>query len=121
MSEEEMQRKMEFIVNQQAQFAVDIQQLREAQNALTTKHAKLADALLTVVGIVGRLTEAQERMAQEQERAAKERAESQERTNAALAEMAKAHAATDERLNIFINVVERYISRNGRNGQARED
>lgn len=31
MSNEEFERKMEFIVNQQAQFAVDIQQLRETQ------------------------------------------------------------------------------------------
>jgi hypothetical protein len=31
MSNEEFEWKMEFIVNQQAQFAVDIQQLREAQ------------------------------------------------------------------------------------------
>lgn len=31
MSNEEFERKMEFIVNQQAQFAVDIQQLRKAQ------------------------------------------------------------------------------------------
>lgn len=31
MSNEEFERKMEFIANQQAQFAVDIQQLRKAQ------------------------------------------------------------------------------------------
>ncbi len=31
MSNEELERKMEFIVNQQVQFAVDIQQLRETQ------------------------------------------------------------------------------------------
>lgn len=116
MSEEEMQRKMEFIVNQQAQFAADIQRLQES-------HVRLTDAVTTVVGMVGKLAESHERMAQEQERAAKERAESQERTDAALAEMAKAHTETDERLNNLIIVVERYISerRNGRNGQARED
>jgi peptidoglycan hydrolase CwlO-like protein len=116
MGEEEMQRKMELIVNQQAQFAADIQQLREAQNELTTKHSKLSDAVIAVVGIVGTLAESQERMA-------KEIAESQKRADAKLVEMGRAHAETDERLNLFINVVERYISerRNGQNGRARED
>ncbi len=116
MSEEEMQRKMEFIVNQQAQFAADIQQLQES-------HSRLTDAMTTVVGLVGKIAEAQDRMAQEQERMAKEMAESQKRTDEKFAELATAQAETDERLNIFINVVERYINerRNGQNGRAQED
>ncbi len=103
MSEEEMQRKMEFIVNQQAQFAADIQQLQESQ-------VRLTDAVITVVGVVGKLSEAQERTDAAMAEMAK-----------AHAEMAKAHAETDERLNIFINVVERYISRNGGNGSVQEN
>ncbi|CAN5236385.1 hypothetical protein BH18ACI2_BH18ACI2_25540 [soil metagenome] len=103
MSEEEMQRKMEFIIDQQAQFVTDIQQLQGAQG-------KLTDAVIGVVGMIGKLTEAQAQtnalvaaLAQQ----TSEIAEAQKRTDARLAE-------TDERLNIFINVVERYISRNGK-------
>jgi peptidoglycan hydrolase CwlO-like protein len=117
MSEEEMQRKMEFIVNQQAQFAVDIQQLREAQNELTTKHSKLSDAVLTVVGIVGKLSKSQDRT----DAQIKELVAAQDRTETRMNELAQSQAATDDRLNIFINVVERYISRNGGNGSAQEN
>jgi hypothetical protein len=103
MSEEEMQRKMEFIVNQQAQFAADIQKLQES-------HGKLADAMIGVVGIIGNLAESQAQLTAQM----RELAEAQKRTDEKLAE-------TDERLNIFINVIERYISerRNGQNGQER--
>lgn len=99
MSEEEMQKKMEFIVNQQAQFAVDIQQLGESQG-------KLTDAVIGVVGVVGKLAERVEEIA-----------EAQKRTDAQLAETNAQLAETNGRLNIFINVVERYISE-GRNGRA---
>ena len=54
MSEEEMRRKMEFIINQQAQFAADIQTLDESQGRLT-------GAITTIVGMIGKLAEAQER------------------------------------------------------------
>lgn len=112
MSEEEMQEKMEFIVNQQAQFAADIQILQESQSELTKKYHQLTDAVITVVGVVGKLAETQERTAREM-------AEAQKRTDAKFAELAAAHAETGERLNIFISVVERYISER-RNGRARE-
>src|SRR4051812_30697724 len=96
MSNEEMNKKMEFIVEQQANFAAQIEMMREVQAAEAkllkqetkllkeeTKQLKehertLADAVLTVVGLIRNLTEAQQR--------------------------------TDQRLNIFVNVVERYIS-----------
>lgn len=92
MSNEEMNRKMEFIVEQQAQFVADIGEMREVQaldakllkeqmNVLQELYHNLSDAVITVVGLVGNLTQAQSR--------------------------------TDERLSVFINVVERYISGNG--------
>jgi hypothetical protein len=92
MSNEEMNRKMEFIVEQQAQFAADIELMRQIHSAdakllkeetklLKEQYRNLSDTVTTVVGLVGSLAQSQ--------------------------------ARTDERLNIFINVVERYISGNG--------
>lgn len=100
MNNDELNQKMEFIVEQQAQFAADIGVIREIQAAdakhlkeetkllkeetklLKEGHRTLSNAVITVVGLIGTLTEAQKR--------------------------------TEERLNIFIDVVERYISGNGR-------
>jgi len=110
MSEEEMNKKMEFIVEQQAKFAAEIEITREVQAAdakllkeetqllkeetkLLKEHQRtLSDAVLTIVGLIRNLTEVQQRM--------------EER-------LTEAQRRTDERLNIFINVVERYISGNG--------
>lgn len=112
MREEEINRRIEFIIEQQAQFAADIQSLREVQAAdsafMRESYHTLTGAVTTLVNLVGKLAEAQERTELKL-------AEYAARTDAKLAELAEAQARTDERLNIFINVVERYISRNGGN------
>lgn len=110
LNEEEINRKIEFIINQQAQFAADLQSLREVQAAdsafMRESYHTLTGAVTTLVNLVGKLAEAQERTELKL-------AEYAARTDAKLAELAEAQARTDERLNIFINIVERYISRNG--------
>lgn len=99
MSNEEMDKKMEFIVEQQAQFAADIAVMRELQAAdvklLREQDRKLSEAVIAVVGMVGNLTQAQKR------------------TDESIKLLTEAQARSEERLNIFINVVERYISGNG--------
>ena len=95
MSNEEMNKKMEFIVEQQAQFAADIQVAREIQAQDAKLSRNLSDAVMMVVGLVGSLTEAQGR------------------TDDRLNMLAQAQTRTEERLNIFIDVVERYISGTG--------
>lgn len=99
MSEGEVEKRIEFIIQQQAQFASDIQILREGQSHLT-------DALMTVVGIVGKLAETQERS---DARLAELAAHADEK----FAELAEAQARTDDRLNVLIDVVEKFVSRNG--------
>ena len=110
MTNDEIQKRMEFIIEQQAQFAADIQLLRETQAAdsklLKEKHNSLTEALTTVVGMIGKLSAAQER------------------TDAQVAELADrmitltdAQVSTDERLNMIIGMVERYFS-DGRNGKS---
>ena len=99
MGDGEVEKRMEFIIQQQAQFVSDIQILRERQSHLT-------DALVTVVGVVGQLAEAQRRT---DARLAELAAHVDEK----FAELAEAQARTDDRLNVLIDAVERFVSRNG--------
>lgn len=99
MTFEEMERTMEFILKQQAQFAADIQILRETQSETAKTQAELAKAqqrgeerTTQIEGIILRLVGVVETVV-----------EAQARTDQRLAD-------TDERLNALINVVERYIS-----------
>lgn len=99
MNNDEMQRNMEFIVSQQAQFAADIQKLQEAHVQAEARITRIEGAVVTVVDLVGQLARSQETTGTQ----IAELVKSQKRTDEALAE-------TNERLNTFINFVERYIS-----------
>ena len=92
MSEAEMNKKMEFIVEQQAKFAADIEILREIQAA---DARRLGDGLLSMIDIVGHLTR------------------TQIRTEQTVNTLAQAQAQTEERLTILINIVERHMGGNG--------
>jgi chromosome segregation ATPase len=112
MTNGQFEHHMQFIVEQQAQFTVDIQQLNEAQAELTTKHNHLTEALTTVVGMVGKLTQAQNRTDDKL-------AQAQDRTDEKLLELTNKQAETDDRLNTLIGVVERYFSGNGASSRKR--
>jgi uncharacterized protein (DUF3084 family) len=90
MTPDEIERTMQFVLQQQAQFATDIQQITEKQR-------ELQGAMITLTGMMGRLVEAQAELAQSHR------------------ELAKAQVHTEERLNSFITFVERYIAEGGRN------
>jgi hypothetical protein len=113
MTNEQVEQRIEFIIEQQAQFASDIQVLREIQatdaKLVKEQYRNLSEAVVAAVGMVGRIAEAQERTDQRVAELAGK-----------VSELTDAQTRTDERLNIFINVVERYISRNGNNGSAKE-
>jgi len=110
---ERIEQKMEFIVNQQAQFAADLlraQEERREREALMQqqidRHEKQINALNTaVVALVGTTHGL---------------AEAHKRTEAELKELAVVMKESQERLNIFINMVERYLSER-RDGQAMPD
>lgn len=113
MNNEELNRKMEFIVEQQARFATDIQVMREIHEADTkllkqeTKLLKegmellkeqvfnLSGAVTTVVGMIGNI------------------AQVQQTTVTQIGELALSQLRTDERLNVIIDVIERYFGGNG--------
>jgi predicted nucleic acid-binding Zn-ribbon protein len=103
---ERIEQKIEFIVDQQAQFSIDLQQLREAQVMVQGQIDGLKDSTVAIIGIIGKLAEAQART----EANVAELAEAQARMDVKIAELAAKGAETEERLNIFISVVERYIS-----------
>jgi hypothetical protein len=100
MTNEEMQRTMEFILKQQANFAINIEKLTGVMGQFDARMTRLEGVF---VGIFNMMTET---------------AKAQKVLTEQIIELKAAQAHTDERLNAFINVVERYISE-GRNGEAR--
>lgn len=116
--EEENQRTMKFILEQQAQFTSDMQQMREAQAQADERWGRTEEgirALLAIAeiheGEIKTLAETQAAQAQAQAAQAQAQAEAQARTDRQMAE-------TDERLNALVNVVERIISEKRNNGDA---
>ena len=105
MTNEEMQRAMDFIVAQQAQTTTKIDALTEAQ----TRNAEGIQALLAIAQIHEREIET-----------LGHQIASVSRDVAALSReigvLGETTKATDDRLNALINVVERQIS-DGRNGK----
>ena len=106
MSDEELNKKMEFIVEQQAQFASDIGMMREVHEA-DSKLVK--NGLLGLVDIVGHLARSHMRT----EDNINLLTQAQTRTDEEIKGLREAQARTDERLNIFISVVERFLGGNG--------
>jgi hypothetical protein len=97
MSNEELNKKMEFIVEQQAKFAAEIAITREVQ---ATDAKLMKDAVLTVVGLVGSLTRAQ--------LAADDR----------LTELTEVQAHTDDRINLLVQTQTRTEERFNQLAQA---
>ncbi len=106
MSEEERQRQMDFIVNQQAQFTANIQQLQEVQIAAEQRMTRLESVVVRLANDTetkfAALADSHIRLV-----------DAQTHTEAALARLADAQAHTDQRLDALIDIV-----REGRqNGQ----
>ncbi|HEY1402584.1 MAG TPA: hypothetical protein VGB05_00510 [Pyrinomonadaceae bacterium] len=123
--DEENQRTMKFILEQQAQFTADMQLLREVQAQADEKWERRwgrteegIRSLLSIAeiheGEIKSLAEAQAAQAEAQAAQAQAQAQAQARTDRQMAE-------TDERLNALVNVVERLISerRNGDTGDTK--
>jgi hypothetical protein len=97
MSDAEMNKKMEFIVEHQAKFAADIEMMREVQAA---DARRLGDGLSGVIDIVGHLARAQ--------------MITDDNVKSLTQEVSQlTQAQTEERLKILLSVVERHIGGNG--------
>jgi hypothetical protein len=98
MTNEEFQKKMDFIIDQQAQLVVN---------------QELASERMTrIENVVGRLATASLERFEDLEEKMSALVDSQIRTDEQFKALAESQARTDERINIFIDVVERYISKN---------
>ncbi|HEY0407077.1 MAG TPA: hypothetical protein VGC89_15205 [Pyrinomonadaceae bacterium] len=106
MTNEELEKAMQFILEQQAQFAVNQQQVGERVSRLETNMAEFAANQQQVGERVSRL---ETNMA--------EMARTQTHMNEVVAVMADTHRQTEEKLDAFIGVLERFISE-GRNGKS---
>jgi hypothetical protein len=110
MTEEQMQNTMQFIIEQQARFAADMEAMQEAIEAMRehSRHTDdrirtLTDSLLSLT----RITEENARQASEHFR----------ESDAKIARLAELGEGTEARLNSFITFVEKYIAaRNGGRG-----
>ena len=91
MSPEEMQRTMQFLLAQQAQFAADFERL-------TAKTDRMADAIIGLTGIVGRIADQQERTDQQIRE-----------TNTRVDELGEYIKTVEGHLNVVIQMFERHL------------
>lgn len=101
MNNDEMHSTMQFIVEQQAQFAANIQKLQEEQLRADERFARLEDSIERTVNLVTAIAHAQ---AQTEVNLA--------RTDERLNNLVSAQAQTDERLNNLITMFERHLQEN---------
>ena len=113
MTNEEMERAMQFIITQQAQFAANQQQLDGRVTRLETHVADIAQSVATIAQA---LAVATQRIADNAQQIA-DNARQQAHMNEVVAAMYDAQRHTEEKLDAFIGVLERYISE-GRNGRT---
>lgn len=95
MTNEEIEKTMQFILEQQAQFAANQQQINERVSRLETNMVEMSQA--------------QAQMAR-----------AQTHMNEVVAVMADTHRHTEEKLDTFIGVLERYISENRNNNSSND-
>ena len=114
--EKRFEQKMEFILDQQAQFASDIQQLRETQ--ATTENFLGRLAAVTTAGFkeliekVSAVVDAQIRTEENVSSLASSLGETISVLTKRMNELAEAQAHTDQRLNVIIDIISE--DRNGR-------
>ena len=98
-----IQRQMDFIVEQQAQFSVNIEKIQQSIGTLESVVTRLANASLN------RLEENEEKIAL--------LIDAQLRTEQKIEKLTESQQSTDERLNAVIFMFEKFISRENGNSK----
>lgn len=99
MTPEQMENAINFIVEQQAKFAVDHQLFQEDMVKIQDAQAANEQRMKEIMAVQSVHQEVMEQLTEASANAFK-----------ILAELGKAQKQTDERLNILINIVENHIS-----------
>jgi septal ring factor EnvC (AmiA/AmiB activator) len=106
MSPEERERMMQFLLNQQAQFAADFERHKGQFDAdmkrLSAKTDRIAEGLLGLTSIVGQLAAAQQRTDAQLR-------ETDARLRETDARLTKQIENTDSHLNVVIHMFERHL------------
>ena len=97
MTNEEMQRMMEFIIKQQETFSEGLEQMRELHAQAETRISKLETAAVHLYNAVIDLNKAQKELTEK------------------VVELTEAQAHTDQRVNVLIDIIE-----SGRNGKSQD-
>ena len=97
-NDDQLQRQIEFIVTNQAQFTTDIQQLKELHKEAEKRMTKLEDVCLRLGNALVNLAETTERYATQNSEAHKE-------FDARMAALAASQEHTDQKLNALIDIV----------------
>jgi uncharacterized protein YoxC len=99
MSNEDFERQMAFILEQQARFSVDIEKQKERMDLVTSQIEELGKQVAQLTGFAAVLKDAFVSLTHHVERHDKE-----------IAELIQQGKETDARLNALILVVERHVS-----------
>jgi ABC-type transporter Mla subunit MlaD len=113
MTREEMEKTMEFILEQQAQTTATIGRLSDRVDALSEKVERNADGIKALLAI----TEIQAAEMSDLRESTRDLARSIQALDGRQRESDERGRRADERLNALINIVERHISE-GRNGKS---
>ena len=113
MTNEDMERMMQFILQQQANFATNQQHHDERMAVLEVNMAELAAGQAELAAGQQATNERVARL----EASMADMARSQDHLNEVVAVMLDTHRHTEQKLDAFIGVLERYIAE-GRNGKA---
>ncbi|MBA3805391.1 MAG: hypothetical protein H0X14_06730 [Acidobacteria bacterium] len=126
--DEKIQHNIEFIIQQQAQFAADMQHLRETQTRSEQRWERTVESVRSLHAIaqihereINSLVELQASYAESQTKLAEAQGRTDRQmseTDRRMSETDRRMAETDDRINVLVNAVERLISERRNGGQG---
>lgn len=119
MTDEQFERRMEFLLQQQAQFSADMQRLQEAHLRLQESQQRLQEAQAKTDERIGALVDVSLSLAHHQEEIDRRLAAFISETNQRFQELAESQTHTDRRLDALIDIMRRQLEGgNGREPRA---
>jgi peptidoglycan hydrolase CwlO-like protein len=107
----DIEKTIEFILSTQARVEVSIEELKTVARAHEERVARLESSMATATDLIGRLAQAETRLAERMESGFRELREAQA---TGLKELRESQTATDYKLNALIETVDKIVRKNGR-------